>query len=1104
MGTTLAVASLINVTFQPGHPNCHALRRPSVDNADSRPNYCGGFDCRGVADHVCCKLDPDAERNAGLNMDRLFRMRLLFLVATILLLPCVVTGITGQLPKQPFMCFAQSAPDPLNVVPQIDVRLPDGFSITKVAGDELATNIFCMTSNSRGQPVVSGPGYIKTLLDSDNDGVFDQAKLFANEPASGAQGLLIEGHDVLCTGDAGLLLFSDSDGDQIADGPPQTMMPIKTGGEHLAHAIRRGPDGWLYLIAGNQTPILPAYQNGNNSPVKNPEAGFLMRISPDFKTREIVAHGFRNAYDFDFNAAGEMFTYGSDGERDITLPWYRPTRVFQVRPGDHAGWISEAWKRPSGDFDMPTELGDLGRGSPTGVCCYEGDSFPNEYRDAIFVCDWTFGRIIVFKRDTNTRKYDRGNDFAISQGQFGFAVTDLVVAPDGSLLVSVGGRGTEGGVYRISYESPPALEPGDVTAELANHELDQQLKRLRSSTGRNWDQSDYSRVLEPLTSQNKELQIAALETLVGRQDDLEDLDGLKDSLKSVITENESPLEPVRARLIFNIINAWPDGWAGRIGENVDGKTAAGLLVRIAGSRQQGERAGLLLDCLALLETSSVDRPVLLRLSQLTMDGCGPGKQVPAVFHGYAPRTRLEFTTAQREKLVALLTSLYTQFQHDAASRQELLRIMAMLGDELPPNLTLDPPVVEDVSEEIHWLICAAQMKARFPRDAIVHSLLELNDKVKQQNRQTDLNWNRRLQELAKRLIENYDISRELVESEDFGRPAHAFLHKTISDQWKAASKTRFENVIAKDPAAATTEQFRIITSQPDTLDRELVRSCAAQPELRDEAILALATNPSAADTKWYAQGLASFDPTVVKRCAIALRQVLDIPADDVQVNAFLAARRLGWDKQSVSVRDQLMLLLQTQAGQQFGYVPKSVTKVQNVVLDSWRTYLLSKFPDDKRLQVTASTDWMNVMEHVDWTSGNVDRGRELYHKQQCALCHNGGSRQGPRLEGVTNRFTKRDLFRSIAMPNEQVSDRYRAVIVETTDGLIFKGTVIYESVDGITLMEGSGKTTRINSTEIENRVDSDKSLMPEGLLEAVDAEGYADLFAYLNSQTDAN
>ena len=117
---------------------------------------------------------------------------------------------------------------------------------------------------------------------------------------------------------------------------------------------------------------------------------------------------------------------------------------------------------------------------------------------------------------------------------------------------------------------------------------------------------------------------------------------------------------------------------------------------------------------------------------------------------------------------------------------------------------------------------------------------------------------------------------------------------------------------------------------------------------------------------------------------------------------------------------------------------------------------------------------------------------------QCAKCHDRGNRLGPRLEGITKRFNRRDLFRSIVSPDEQVPHRYRALIVETTDGQVFRGMVIYESVDGITLLTGNGETIRINRQEMEQRRMSAKSLMPSGLLDRADDSQWADLFAYLS------
>jgi len=66
---------------------------------------------------------------------------------------------------------------------------PEGFEVTRYASDELAHDIYCLTVDSLGRVVVSGPGYVKILIDRDGDGVADEAKTFVNGPASGAQGM---------------------------------------------------------------------------------------------------------------------------------------------------------------------------------------------------------------------------------------------------------------------------------------------------------------------------------------------------------------------------------------------------------------------------------------------------------------------------------------------------------------------------------------------------------------------------------------------------------------------------------------------------------------------------------------------------------------------------------------------------------------------------------------------------------------------------------------------------------------------------------------------------------------------------------------------------
>jgi putative membrane-bound dehydrogenase-like protein len=357
----------------------------------------------------------------------------------------LATSATGQEPAPPASAM---------------VRVPDGFEVVEYAGDDLAHDIYALTLDSQGRVAVSGAGYVKLLIDQNGDGRAESTKTFATGPKTGAQGMFFHGRTLLCVGDAGLLRYRDQNGDDVADGPPDVMLKLATGGEHDAHSIQQGPDGWWYLIAGNSANITAGYASLPTSPVKHPRAGALLRFAPDLSASEIVADGLRNAYDFTFNDQGDLFTYDSDDERDVSLPWYRPTRVFQLLPGADCGWVSRSWKRPNYFLDMPPVLGSFGRGSPTGLTCYRHSQFPAEYRHAIFALDWTYGRVLCLKLKPSGSTWTATADvFMSGLNGYGFAPTDCDVGPDGSLYVSVGGRGTRGAVYRVRAKGAPNTLP---------------------------------------------------------------------------------------------------------------------------------------------------------------------------------------------------------------------------------------------------------------------------------------------------------------------------------------------------------------------------------------------------------------------------------------------------------------------------------------------------------------------------------------------------------------------------------------------------------------------------------------------------------------------
>ncbi len=341
--------------------------------------------------------------------------------------------------------------------------VPAGFEVSLYADDTLATDIHSMTVDAKGRLVVASRGWVKILHDTKGIGKADKATLFSDRPKSGAHGMYFDGNDLICNGDQGVRRLIDTDGDGQADEVSPLWFPTKNDGEHAANGIVKGPDGWYYMITGNDAGITSEHANTPTSPIKQPNSGVVIRFSPDGKQREIVAHGFRNPYDLAFTANGEIVTVDADGERIHYMPYYAPTRLFDIGQGMHHGWILPGWmggwSRPPIWPDNTARAWEIGRGSPTGILTYRHRQFPERYRGGIFSACWTFGKIYFFpyERDGSTFK-TKMEVFMQTTGDVGFAPTDMVVGPDGDLFVAIGGRGTRGSVFRVSYKGPKKLD----------------------------------------------------------------------------------------------------------------------------------------------------------------------------------------------------------------------------------------------------------------------------------------------------------------------------------------------------------------------------------------------------------------------------------------------------------------------------------------------------------------------------------------------------------------------------------------------------------------------------------------------------------------------
>ena len=258
-------------------------------------------------------------------------------------------------------------------------------------------------------------------------------------------------------------------------GPTEFLCKMAGGGEHGPHSIVVSPDGKsLFVIAGNATKppafeysrirtnwkddvLLKNYAYGHMSHGKAP-GGWVMKISPDGKKREMHNMGYRNPVDFGLNRDGELFVYDADMEWDIGAPWYRPTRVNHAVSGGESGWraTSKKWRKY-----FPDTVGsvvDVGPGCPTGVIAGTKAKFPTHYRDALFICDWTFATMFSIHLKPNGSSYIGEKREFISNTKGSLALTDVDVGPDGNMYFCVGGRGGQSSLYRVSYKGSASTE----------------------------------------------------------------------------------------------------------------------------------------------------------------------------------------------------------------------------------------------------------------------------------------------------------------------------------------------------------------------------------------------------------------------------------------------------------------------------------------------------------------------------------------------------------------------------------------------------------------------------------------------------------------------
>ncbi|MGY9001328.1 MAG: PQQ-dependent sugar dehydrogenase, partial [Rhodospirillales bacterium] len=276
--------------------------------------------------------------------------------------------------------------------------------------------------------------------------------------------------------DSGLYKLTDSNGDDQLD-HVEKLRTIETRGDHGVHALLLSPDKKsIYMITGNNTTMIESKQSrvprdwgedhllprmpdgrGHNRGRLAP-AGIIYKVSPDGKDWEIVSSGYRNIFDGGFNLDGELFTYDADMEYDFNTPWYRPTRVCHVTSGSMFGWRNGTGKRPEFYPDTLPALVNVGPGSPTGVTFGYGAKFPEKYQKALYILDWSWGKIYAVHMQPDGSTYKATKETFMTGSPL--PIADAIIHPDdGAMYFVIGGRKVQSGLYRVTYNGKESTKP---------------------------------------------------------------------------------------------------------------------------------------------------------------------------------------------------------------------------------------------------------------------------------------------------------------------------------------------------------------------------------------------------------------------------------------------------------------------------------------------------------------------------------------------------------------------------------------------------------------------------------------------------------------------
>lgn len=950
------------------------------------------------------------------------------------------------------------------------MHLPPQFKATLFAAEPQVQNPIAMCWDERGRLWIAEnytysdsaerfnlelKDRILIFEDQDNDGRFDKRSIFTEnlqrltsiERGFGGIYALCPPH----------LLFIPTENDQPS-GPPQILLDgfnAEVGLRHcLANGLKWGPDGWLYGRIGiTSTSWIGAPGTAKNS--RQSSAGGIWRYHPTRKIFEPYCHGTTNPWGMDWDENGELFfintvighlwhgIHGAHFKRMMGQDLLPQTYELIDQHADHYHWdTGKNWTETRDGVGLTDSLG--GGHAHVGFMIYQGSNFPREYRGKAFMTNLHGHRINTDRLEPSGSGYSgkHGPDFMKSDDPW-FRPVEVSYGPDG-------------GVYILDWSDVGECHENDGV-----HRTSGRIYKITYADPVKPLESDLSKVSEKnllrlQLSENEWLVRMARWELRERQ--------FKSGLASNFPQEIERLGPLNVLQQQNVwrtlkwLNLFP----------TDGVIEE-LLKPTPSTKETPSALTAAKMSLSLLDQSPEE------LARLFSKGTSN-------YQALLSLTKNESSAALRLKWASFLQRLPSDARLQAA------RGLIFHGEDASDHnlpLMIWYGICELPSSELAKLVndCKIPLIRQFITrraaeeiDSAPAALNEILTTCTAENSQDVLLG-------MKAALKGWTKANKPVAWDDYAKKSSL----TADGDALRSLSILFGNRQAID------EAFALILNGSTPLEtrrsslRQLIDTKASglqslcETLLADDAMRLIAV-----------QGLASFDnPALAEKI---IRKYSSFPPDErPDVIAVLASRP--------SFAKVLLANLNSRIPR--GDLSPLLARQIRSFMDSELTQKLAEVWGESR---ESSDDKKNLIARLKTklspefiATGKPREGRKIY-ATSCGACHKlygEGSSIGPDLTG-SGRHEINYLIENIADPSATVAADYKLTVLTLKDGRVINGTIRAKTERTLTI-NAMGAEITVERSEIDHQQQLAVSMMPEGLLNAMDDKSLADLISYLMS-----